>query len=157
MPAKTTKDFKPGDKAPAFDCLDEKGQRHALKDYKGNTLILYFYPKDDTPGCTIQACEFRDTLADFKKKGAVILGVSPDSAASHQKFIKKFGLTFPLLSDESHVVCEAYGVWGKKSFMGKEYMGVERSTFVIGGDGRLVYLERGVTPKGHAAAILEKA
>ena len=155
MAGKTTKELKVGDKAPAFDCEDQAGKRHALKDYKGKTVILYFYPKDDTPGCTIQACEFRDNIAKFKVKDAVVLGVSPDSPESHQKFIAKFGLTFPLLADTDKKVCEAYDVWKKKSFMGREYMGVERSTFVIGPDGKLKVVERGVTPKGHAAAMLE--
>ncbi|MDE2292620.1 MAG: thioredoxin-dependent thiol peroxidase [Elusimicrobia bacterium] len=155
MPAKTTKELKTGDKAPAFDCLDETGARRQLKDFKGKTVVLYFYPKDDTPGCTIEACEFRDSLAKFKTKKTVILGVSPDDAASHAKFIQKFGLTFPLLADVDRKVCEAYGVWKKKSFMGREYMGVERSTFVIGPDGKLVHVERGVTAKGHAAAMLD--
>lgn len=156
MAGKSPKELKVGDKAPAFDCPDETGTKRALKDYKGKTVILYFYPKDDTPGCTIEACEFRDALAGFKAKGAVILGVSPDTPESHKKFIAKFGLTFPLLSDPDHKVCEAYGVWKKKQFMGREYMGVERSTFVIGPDGKLVYVENGVTAKGHAAAMLER-
>lgn len=156
MAGKTARELKVGDKAPPFDCPDETGAKRALKDYKGKTVILYFYPKDDTPGCTIEACEFRDALAQFKAKGAVILGVSPDTPESHKKFIAKFGLTFPLLSDADHKVCEAYGVWKQKKFMGREYMGVERSTFVIGPDGKLVYVENGVTAKGHAAAMLER-
>lgn len=156
MAAKANKELKAGDKAPAFEAVDENGKKHALKDYKGKTVILYFYPKDDTPGCTIEACEFRDALADFKAKGAVVLGVSPDGPASHKKFIGKFGLTFPLLADEDKKLCEAFGVWKKKQFMGREYMGVERSTFVIGPDGKLAHVERGVTAKGHAAAMLEK-
>ncbi|MBI2362091.1 MAG: thioredoxin-dependent thiol peroxidase [Elusimicrobia bacterium] len=155
MASKTNKDLKIGDKAPDFACLDQAGKKHSLKDYKGKTVILYFYPKDDTPGCTIEACEFRDNLAAFKKKDAVILGVSPDTAESHQKFINKFGLTFPLLADTEKKVCEAYGVWKKKSFMGREYMRVERSTFVIGPDGKLKFVDRAVTAKGHAAAMLE--
>ena len=156
MAAKSPKELKAGDKAPPFDAADENGKKHSLKDYKGKTVLLYFYPKDDTPGCTIEACEFRDALAQFKDKGAVILGVSPDTAESHKKFIAKFGLTFPLLADAEHKLCEAYGVWKKKQFMGREYMGVERSTFVIGPDGKLVYVEQGVTAKGHASAMLEK-
>jgi peroxiredoxin Q/BCP len=156
MAGKAPKELKAGDKAPAFDAVDENGKKHALKDYKGKTVILYFYPKDDTPGCTIEACEFRDALAQFKAKGAVVLGVSPDTPESHKKFIAKFGLTFPLRSDADHKVCEAYGVWKQKKFMGREYMGVERSTFVIGPDGKLVYVENGVTAKGHAAAMLER-
>ncbi|TBR22204.1 thioredoxin-dependent thiol peroxidase [bacterium] len=156
MAGKAPKELKVGDKAPAFDCPDETGAKRALKDYKGKTVVLYFYPKDDTPGCTIEACEFRDSVAQFKAKGAAVLGVSPDTPESHKKFIAKFGLTFPLLSDVDHKVCEAYGVWKKKQFMGREYMGVERSTFVIGPDGKLVYVENGVTAKGHAAAMLER-
>lgn len=156
MAAKSPKELEVGDKAPAFDCPDETGAKRALKDFKGKVVVLYFYPKDDTPGCTVEACEFRDALARFKAKGAVVLGVSPDTPEQHKKFIAKFGLTFPLLSDADHKVCEAYGVWKQKKFMGREYMGVERSTFVIGPDGKLVYVETGVTAKGHAAALLER-
>lgn len=147
---------KTGDAAPAFDLPDQSGKRHNLKDYKGKTVVLYFYPKDDTPGCTKQSCEFRDTHASFKKKNAVILGVSPDSPASHQKFIKKFDLNFPLLADEDKAVSSAYGVWKLKKFMGREYMGVERSTFVIGPDGILKTVIRKVKPEGHAKDMLKE-
>lgn len=152
---KTTTELKVGDAAPAFDAADETGKRHRLSDYKGKTVVLYFYPKDDTPGCTTEACDFRDNYKAFLKKGAVVLGVSPDSAASHQKFKKKFDLPFPLLADEDKALCSAYGVWKEKSMYGRKYMGVERSTFVIGPDGRIKDLVRKVSVTGHAAAMLE--
>ena len=152
---KTTAALETGASAPAFDLLDEQGRRHALKDYLGKTVVLYFYPKDDTPGGTIQACAFRDEQAKFAGKRTVILGVSPDSAASHKKFVKKFGLSFPLLVDEDKSLCRAYGVWKLKKFMGREYEGVERSTFVIGPDGKLKAVLRNVKPEGHAQALLE--
>ena len=154
MAMETTDELKIGGKAPAFDLPDEKGNRHTLKDYEGKTVVLYFYPKDDTPGCTTESCEFRDIQADFKKKDAVILGVSPDGPASHQKFSAKFNLNFPLLADEKQELSNAYGVWKLKKFMGKEYMGVERSTFIIGPDGNLKKIVRKVKPEGHAAEML---
>ncbi len=125
-----------------------------MSDFKGKTVILYFYPKDDTPGCTTEACSFRDEHAAFKKKGAVVIGVSPDSPKKHVKFIEKFSLPFTLLADEDHKVAEAYGVWVEKSMYGKTYMGVERSTFVIGPDGKLKAVYRKVKPAEHTAEVL---
>jgi peroxiredoxin Q/BCP len=120
-----------GDVAPAFTSKDQHGNPVSLSDFKGKKVILYFYPKDDTPGCTKEACNFRDNHADLKKKGYEVLGVSVDSAKKHQKFIEKYELPFTLISDEEKQVVEAYGVWGKKKFMGREYMGTNRVTFVI--------------------------
>lgn len=144
-----------GSPAPEFDAVDQDGKRHRLADYAGRAVVLYFYPKDDTPGCTVEACEFRDELGAFSAKRAAVLGVSPDSGLSHQKFVKKFGLPFPLLVDADKAICKAYGVWKKKKFMGREYLGVERSTFVIGPDGKLKEVVRQVKPQGHAKAMLE--
>jgi peroxiredoxin Q/BCP len=144
-----------GDLAPDFSALDESGKVHRLKDYRGKTVVLYFYPKDQTPGCTTEACDFRDSHAKFSKKGAVVLGVSPDSAASHQKFIAKQNLNFPLLVDEDKALCKLYGVWQLKTLYGREFMGVVRSTFVIGPDGRLKEIVRKVSVAGHAQAMLE--
>jgi len=118
-------------------------------------VVLYFYPKDDTPGCTIQACDFRDAFPRFEGVGAVVLGVSPDSVRSHAKFRAKFGLTFPLLADEDHAVAEAYGVWTAKSMYGRSYMGIERSTFLIDEEGRLAEVWRKVKPEGHTALLAE--
>lgn len=125
----------------------------SLADYSGRTVVLYFYPKDDTPGCTKEACSFRDEEAAWKKKGVVVLGVSPDSPAAHAKFIQKHRLPFDLLADENHSVAEAYGVWVEKSMYGKKFMGVERSTFVIGPDGVLQAVLRKVKPEGHGAEV----
>jgi peroxiredoxin Q/BCP len=143
-----------GRPAPGFTTLNQDGEKMSLGDFLGKTVILYFYPKDDTPGCTKEACSFRDGHADLKKKGAVILGVSPDGPASHAKFIKKHGLTFDLLADEDHAIAEAYGVWVEKSMYGKKYMGVERSTFVIDPAGRIQAVFRKVKPDGHAGEVL---
>src|SRR5262245_45658824 len=115
--------LKEGEKAPEFSVLDNSGSRVSLKDLKGKPVVLYFYPQDDTPGCTKEACGFRDAYTQFKKAGAAVLGVSTDSVKSHQKFVDKFSLPFPLLSDEDKKIVEAYGVWGEKSFMGRKYMG----------------------------------
>ena len=143
-----------GAPAPAFTAPDQSGATVSLSDFKGKTVILYFYPKDDTPGCTTQACSFRDEYAAFKKKGAVVLGVSPDSAKKHTKFIEKFSLPFTLLADEDHAISLAYNVWVEKSMYGKKYMGVERSTFVIDGDGQLKAIYRKVKPAEHIAEVL---
>jgi peroxiredoxin Q/BCP len=143
-----------GSKAPVFSAPNQEGQTLRLKDFSGKTVVLYFYPKDDTPGCTKEACSFRDGTAALKKKGAVVLGVSPDGPASHAKFIRKHALTFDLLADEDHAIAEAYGVWVEKSMYGKKYMGVERSTFVIGPDGRIRAIFRKVKPEGHADEVL---
>lgn len=155
MSPKTLTELQVGDAAPAFAALDQEGKRHALPDYKGKTVVLYFYPKDNTSGCTIEACDFRDNYNKFLKKGAVVLGVSPDSAKSHQGFREKFELPFPLLADEDKKLCSAYGVWKEKSMYGRKYMGVERSTFVIGPDGKLKEIYRKVSVTGHAQAMLE--
>lgn len=141
--------------APDFNLLDETGTARKLSDYRGKAVVLYFYPKDDTPGCTTEACAFRDDYAVYAAAGVVILGVSPDSPKSHVKFKEKFHLPFTLLADEEHAVCELYGVWGEKKFMGREYMGVLRTTFVIAPDGMLVKVFEGVKPDGHSAEVLD--
>ena len=156
MPVKTRPaELSVGEEAPEFDHLDEAGARRRLADYKGKTVVLYFYPRDNTPGCTIEACEFRDLRSRFSAKGAVILGVSPDSAAAHLKFKEKFKLPFTLLCDPDKTLCKAYGAWKEKAFMGRRFMGVERSTFVIGPDSKLKAVYRKVSAKGHPARVLE--
>jgi thioredoxin-dependent peroxiredoxin len=146
--------LKEGDKAPEFSADTNGGGKISLAGFKGKNVILYFYPKDDTPGCTKEACAFRDHFADFKKRGAVVLGVSTDSAKSHDKFVEKFKLPFTLLADEDKKIVEAYGVWGEKSFMGRKYMGTHRVTFLIGGDGRIKKIWPQVKPDEHAAEVL---
>ena len=143
-----------GNKAPELAIPDQDGKTVTLKDLKGKQVVLYFYPKDDTPGCTKESCDFRDSMASIKKTGAVILGVSLDGQASHQKFIKKFSLPFPLLSDESKTVSKAYGVYKEKSMYGKKYWGIERSTFVIDKDGTLKSIFRKVKVDGHVDEVL---
>ncbi len=155
MPKALASELQVGDLAPDFSAVDETGASHRLKDYRGKTVVLYFYPKDQTPGCTIEACDFRDRYEGFLKKKAVVLGVSPDNAASHENFKRKQKLPFPLLIDEDKALCRAYGVWQKKSLYGREFMGVVRSTFVIGPDGKLTRVERKVSVAGHAQSILE--
>ncbi|HEY0456989.1 MAG TPA: thioredoxin-dependent thiol peroxidase [Verrucomicrobiae bacterium] len=146
--------LKEGEKAPAFSAATSGGGRVSLSDFKCKNVILYFYPKDDTPGCTKEACAFRDSFADFKKKGAVVLGVSPDSAKSHDKFVEKFKLPFTLLADEDKSIVQAYGVWGEKVFMGRKYMGTHRVTFLIGPDGKIKKIWPKVKPEEHAAEVL---
>jgi thioredoxin-dependent peroxiredoxin len=146
--------LKPGDKAPTFSLPSDAGDTVKLADLKGRKVVLYFYPKDDTSGCTTEACEFRDSWAAVKAEGAVIYGVSPDGIGSHQKFRTKYHLSFPLLADEDHVVAERYGAWGEKSMYGRKYQGILRSTFIIGDDGRLLAVFPKVKPKGHAAEVL---
>ena len=153
---KQSQELEVGDVAPNFEAEDETGKKHTLKDYRGKTVILYFYPKDNTSGCTVEACDFRDRQPQFSKKGAIVLGVSPDSAKSHQGFKNKHSLSFPLLADEDKSLCQSYGVWKEKSMYGRKYMGVERSTFVIGPDGRIKDLTRKVKVPGHAEEILGK-
>src|ERR1700761_18832 len=143
-----------GQDAPTFSLDSTTGRTMSLEDLRGKKVVLYFYPKDDTPGCTAEACSFRDHHTTFKKKDVVVLGVSPDGAKAHTKFIEKFSLPFPLLSDEDHAVCEAYNVWVEKSMYGKKFMGVERSTFVIGPDGKLQAIYRKVKPETHTADVL---
>ena len=135
-----------GDLAPDFTATTDSGTTVALGDFRGKRIVLYFYPKDDTPGCTTQACGFRDHYPVIEEKNAVVLGVSPDSAKSHQKFKSKFDLPFTLLVDEDHAIAEAYGVWAEKSMYGKKYMGIERSHFVIDENGRIVDAQVKVTP-----------
>jgi peroxiredoxin Q/BCP len=142
-----------GDKAPAFELEGDDGKTHSLSEFAGKTLILYFYPKDNTPGCTTEACDFRDEQPAIKKKKAVVVGVSPDSIASHGKFRDKHELNFLLLSDPDHAVAEAYGAWGDKTLYGKKFKGIIRSTFVIDGKGKIVDAQYKVSTKGHAAAI----
>lgn len=140
--------------APDFSLPDETGQTRRLSEFAGKPLILYFYPKDDTPGCTTEACNFRDDYSAYEKAGVVILGVSPDSPKSHTKFKQKYHLPFTLLADENHVVCELFGVWGRKKFMGREYDGVFRTTFLIGTDGTIKKVFEDVKPAGHSEEIL---
>ena len=146
--------LKEGDIAPDFSAATNGGGRLALADLKGQNVILYFYPKDDTPGCTKEACVFRDHFGEFKKRGAVVLGVSPDPVKSHDKFVEKFKLPFTLLADEAKQIVTAYGVWGEKSFMGRKYMGTHRVTFLIGPDGRIKRIWPQVKPDKHAAEVL---
>ena len=146
--------LKEGDAAPDFSAAASGGGKLSLADFKGKNVILYFYPKDDTPGCTKEACAFRDAFSEFQKQGAVLLGVSPDSPASHDKFVEKFKLPFPLLADEDKKIVNAYGVWGDKSFMGRVYQGTRRVTFLIGGDGRIKKIWPKVKPEEHAAEVL---
>jgi peroxiredoxin Q/BCP len=142
-------------KAPDFSLVDEKGNTVSLADFKGKPVVLYFYPKDDTPGCTTEACSFRDDYSQYKEAGAVILGVSPDSEKSHAKFANKHQLPFTLLVDEGHKICEAYGVWGRKKFMGREYDGVFRTTFLIDKTGNIAKVFEGVKPAVHSAEVLQ--
>ena len=148
------KELSVGDKAPELAIPDQDGNKVVLKDLKGKQVVLYFYPKDDTPGCTQESCDFRDSVGSIKKTGAVILGVSLDGQASHQKFIKKFSLPFPLLSDEQKTVATAYGVYKEKSMYGKKYWGIERSTFVIDTDGTIKAMFRKVKVAGHIDEVL---
>jgi thioredoxin-dependent peroxiredoxin len=142
-------------KAPDFELMDETGKPRKLSDFHGKAVVLYFYPKDDTPGCTTEACSFRDGYIEYKEKDVTILGVSPDTVKSHQKFKEKYKLPFTLLADPDHKVCELYGVWGKKKMMGKEYDGVFRTTFVIGSDGNVKKVFENVKPADHAKEVLE--
>jgi peroxiredoxin Q/BCP len=130
-------ELKAGDRAPDFETVDDQGEKVSLSGLKGKRVLLYFYPKDNTPGCTTQACGFRDSYPRISEKNAVVLGVSPDSAKSHQNFRSKFGLPFPLLIDQDHRIAEAYGVWQEKSMYGRKYMGILRSHFVIDEDGKI--------------------
>jgi len=140
--------------APEFEMLDDTNVLRKLSDYRGKSIILYFYPKDDTPGCTKEACHFRDDYSAYEKAGVVILGVSPDDVASHIKFKQKFQLQFPLLADEGHKVCDQYGVWGPKKFMGKEYEGVLRTTFLIDSEGNIKHVYENVRPAEHSEELL---
>lgn len=147
-------DLKEGDVAPDFTAVTQSGEKVSLTDCKGRNVILYFYPRDNTPGCTKEACAFRDHFAEFTAKGALVFGVSPDSVKSHQKFAEKFKLPFTLLADDEKQIVNAYGAWGQKSFLGKKYFGTHRITFLIGPDGRIKKIWRKVTPAEHAEEIL---
>jgi peroxiredoxin Q/BCP len=147
--------LKEGSTAPAFKTNDANGQPVTLKDFRGQKVVLYFYPKDDTPGCTKEACSFRDAFASFKKKGIAVLGVSPDSEASHKKFVTKYKLPFTLLADQDKSIVESYGVWGEKKFMGRTYMGVHRTTFLIDEKGKIKKIFEKVKPEDHASEVLE--
>lgn len=140
--------------APDFELLDDTNSLRKLSDYHGRNIVLYFYPKDDTPGCTREACNFRDDYSAYEKAGVVILGVSPDDVVSHIKFKKKFQLQFPLLADDGHAVCDLYGVWGPKKFMGKEYEGVLRTTFLIDTEGKIKRVFENVRPAEHSLKLL---
>jgi peroxiredoxin Q/BCP len=144
-----------GDVAPDFALPDDTGKVRTLSEFHGKTVLIYFYPKDDTPGCTTEACNFRDDYSAYEKAGVVILGISPDTVKSHVKFKSKYELPFPLLADSDHQVCEAYGVWGLKKFMGREYMGVLRTTFLIGSDGNVKDVFENVKPAEHSTQVLE--
>jgi len=146
--------LKEGDDAPDFTAFTNGGGRASLADFKGRPVILYFYPRDDTPGCTKEACAFRDHFGEFKKKGAVLLGVSTDAVKSHDKFVAKLKLPFTLLADEDKAIVQAYGVWGQKSFMGRKYLGTQRVTFLIGPDGKIKRIWPTVKPEEHAGEVL---
>jgi peroxiredoxin Q/BCP len=144
----------PGKKAPSFSLPDQEGTVHSLADYSGQPVVLYFYPKDDTPGCTKESCAFQDNLPKFKKSKAAVLGVSVLDSKSKAKFAAKYGLKFPLLADADHAVMEKYGVWQEKSMYGKKYMGVARTTYLIGPDGKVAKRWDGVKVDGHAEEVL---
>ena len=146
--------LKVGQKAPAFELPDQDGKTRKLLDYSGKWVLLYFYPKDDTPGCTIEACSIRDSFANFKKMKTIVLGVSADSVKSHKKFEKKYKLPFSILSDENKKVIKAYGIWGKKKFMGREYMGIKRTSFLISPEGKIAKIYEDVKAASHASEVL---
>ena len=141
--------------APNFKLPDENGEPHELKEYLGKTVVLYFYPKDDTPGCTKEACNFRDDYSAYQQAGVTILGISPDNSRSHSRFTNKYELPFKLLADEDHHICEVYGVWGLKKMMGRQYYGVQRTTFLISPDGMIARVFENVKPDQHSHEVLE--
>lgn len=143
-----------GSPAPEFELRDETNKPRKLSDYRGRNVVLYFYPKDDTPGCTKEACNFRDDYSAYEDANIVVLGVSPDDVESHSKFKKKFQLPFPLLADEGHKVCDLYQVWGLKKFMGREYEGVLRTTFLIDSNGNIIKVFENVRPAEHSTEVL---
>ena len=147
--------LKEGTTAPAFKTTDQNGESVSLKNLRGQKVVLYFYPKDDTPGCTKEACSFRDAYSKYKKQGITVLGVSPDKEASHKKFVTKYQLPFTLLADTDHSIAEAYGVWGEKKFMGRTYIGVHRTTFLIDENGKIRKIFEKVKPEDHASEVLE--
>jgi peroxiredoxin Q/BCP len=144
-----------GDKAPGFALLNQDGETVKLSDYKGKTVVLYFYPRASTPGCTTQACGIRDRRSDYDAAGATVIGISPDEPAALRKFADAQSLDFTLVGDPDHSVAEAYGTWVEKSMYGKKYMGVERSTFIVGGDGKIARILRKVQPKKHDGLVLK--
>ena len=144
-----------GKPAPDFELTADSGEHVKLSDFRGKPVVLYFYPKDDTPGCTAEACGFRDVYSEFEQRGAVVLGVSPDDEASHTKFREKYSLPFTLLADPEHKAAENYGVWVEKNYAGRKYMGVARSTFVIDADGNVVKAMHNVKPDGHPQQVLD--
>ena len=148
--------LKKGDKAPAFAVKDSKGRKISLSSLKGKKVVLYFYPKDSTPGCTVEACGFRDNIAEYRKKGVVVLGVSGGSEKSHNAFIAKQKLDFPLLMDKDFRIAKAYGVYGKKKFLGKEYMGISRTTFLIDEKGKVSKVYDDIDVKTHSDEILKQ-
>lgn len=147
--------LEPGDKAPAFTLPDQKGEKVSLSDFKGQTVVLYFYPRADTPGCTTQACSVRDRGAEYKAAGVRVIGISPDPVEAVAKFSAKFDLDFTLLADADHAVADGYGTWVEKSMYGKKYMGVQRATFIIGPDGKIAKVFPKVSPKTHDDLVLE--
>jgi peroxiredoxin Q/BCP len=147
--------LKVGDKAPVFSLMGNDGEKHSLNDFKGKKVVLYFYPKDDTSGCTKEACSFRDNIALIRKKGAVVLGVSGDSIESHKKFVSKYDLNFVLLSNEDRSVLDAFGVWKEKSMYGRTFMGVQRTTFLIDEQGRISHIFPKVKVDGHTEEVLD--
>jgi peroxiredoxin Q/BCP len=149
-----TESLKPGAKAPSFKLPSSTGETVDLADYKGKRVVLYFYPRADTPGCTKEACGFRDAIAGYKKLGVPVFGVSPDPVKDVKKFAEKFDLNFPLLADEDHAVTERYGVWQEKSMYGKKYWGAARTTFVISPDGTIEHVFEKVKPEGHDQEVL---
>ena len=146
--------LKEGQKAPAFTGTDQNGEKVTLKDFSGKKVVLYFYPQDDTPACTTQACNLRDNYALLKKKGFIVIGVSPDDEGSHQKFREKYNLPFPLLADPQHKIIEKYGVWGEKNLYGRKYVGLHRTTFVIDEDGKIEKIFLRPKNKAHAEEII---
>ena len=148
--------LKSGDIAPEFSALNQDGVNIALKDFAGKKIVLYFYPKDNTPGCSTPACELSQNYDDFAGKNAVIIGISPDSVKSHESFINKQNLKHILLSDESHEICKAYGVWQVRKNYGKEYLGVARTTFIIDENGKIIKIYKSVKPAGHANKVLSE-
>ncbi|MCP9237369.1 thioredoxin-dependent thiol peroxidase [Lewinella sp. JB7] len=149
--------LKAGDVAPSFSGTIQDGSTLSLADFTGKRLVLFFYPKDDTPGCTAAACSLRDSYAELRERGFELLGVSPDPAEKHRKFADKYDLPMPLVSDEDHKIMDAYGVWGPKKFMGREYDGVHRTTFVVDGEGKIERVITKVKTKTHAAQLMETA
>lgn len=157
MPKPINLPVKEGDAAPAFTAPVAGGGTVSLSDFRGKNVVLYFYPRDNTPGCTVEACSFRDHFAEFQRRGIILLGVSADSVLSHDKFTRKYRLPFPLLADEDKAIAQAYGAWGEKSFLGRKYMGMRRMTFLIGPDGRIRKIWPEVKVLKHTAQVLAAA